>query len=368
MNVIFLDIDGVLNSPNYRDRYAEKKQKNERTYRNIDDNAISYLKKLQERYEAKIVLTSSWRVPIDKLRKSINENPITEDERKQSNANLRTLYEKLKLEYDLDFDDATVSLDGNRMLEIQLYLLCHKDIDKFVILDDDDQNLTEIFEEQFIQCCTKGDSFGKKEFEQACTSLNQQKRYVLNPEGLKQLQNYFDNLTKLLKTKAESMYASILDEKFDTVTFDISGTKYRRLYHYLPDEIRKKISIESWKNGRIKTKNERTFEQAVISNKDYFSSLMLLEAGSNSLPLYSIVIEQIEIDEKKEMKIMQELVSKLSESQKKQLLQSARKKYDELQQSENLQGSIENIKEVIQFLFNEDISNVQIEKDSELDK
>ena len=95
---------------------------------------------------------------------------------------------------------------------------------------------------------------------------------------------------------------------------------------------------------------------------------MLIEAGSNSLPLYSIVIEQIEIDEQKEMKIMQELVSKLSESQKKQLLQSARKKYDELQQSENLQGSIENIKEVIQFLFNEDISNVQIEKDSELDK
>ena len=64
----------------------------------------------------------------------------------------------------------------------------------------------------------------------------------------------------------------------------------------------------------------------------------------------------------------QELVSKLSESQKKQLLQSARKKYDELQKKENLHGSIKNIKEVIQFLFNEDISKVQIEKDSELDK
>ena len=117
----------------------------------------------------------------------------------------------------------------------------------------------------------------------------------------------------------------------------------------------------------IQTKKERTFEQAVISNEDYFSGLMLLEAGSDSLPLYSIVLEQIEIDEKEEMQMMQDLISKLSEEQKMKLLQSARKKYDELQKN-NLHGSIKNMREVIQYLFHADISKIQIEKESDSDK
>ena len=101
MNVIFLDIDGVLNSPNYTKKYKEMKTKKERVYKNIDDNALNYLKELQNRYDAKIVLTSTWRkwrnlISIDKLKKSIKEDPITEDERTEDYANLRTLYEKLR--------------------------------------------------------------------------------------------------------------------------------------------------------------------------------------------------------------------------------------------------------------------------------
>lgn len=371
MNVIFLDIDGVLNSPNYTKKYKEMKTKKERVYKNIDDNALNYLKELQNRYDAKIVLTSTWRkwrnlISIDKLKKSIKEDPITEDERTEDYANLRTLYEKLRLEYDLDLDDMTDDLQ-NRMLEIQLYLLLHKEIEKFVILDDDDENFTEMFEEQFIQCCTEGDSFGEKEFEQACTSFDRQKRYIPKTEGLKELQDYFDKLTQTYKVKAESVYASILKEDFEGFSFDVSGTQYKRLYHYLSDEIKNQVDIDSWKNGRIITNNQRTFEQAVISNEDYFSSLMLLEAGSDSLPLYSIVLEQLEIDEKEEMQMMQDLISKLSEEQKMKLLQSAKKKYDELQKN-NLHGSIKNIREVIQYLFHADISKIQIEKESDSDK
>ena len=371
MNVIFLDIDGVLNSPNYTKRYKEMKTKKGRTYKNIDDNALNYLKELQNRYDAKIVLTSTWRkwrnlISIDKFKKSIKEDPITEDERTEDYANLRTLYEKLRLEYDLDLDDMTDDLQ-NRMLEIQLYLLLHKEIEKFVILDDDDENFTEMFEEQFIQCCTEGDSFGEKEFEQACTSFDREKRYIPKTEGLKELQDYFDKLTESYKVKAESVYASILKENFEGFSFDISGTQYKRLYYYLPDEIKNQVDIDSWKKERIITNNQRTFEQAVISNEDYFSGLMLLEAGSDSLPLYSIVLEQIEIDEKEEMQMMQDLISKLSEEQKMKLLQSARKKYDELQKN-NLHGSIKNMREVIQYLFHADISKIQIEKESDSDK
>ena len=371
MNVIFLDIDGVLNSPNYTKKYKEMKTRKGRTYKNIDDNALNYLKELQNRYDAKIVLTSTWRkwrnlISIDKFKKSIKENPITEDERTEDYANLRTLYEKLRLEYDLDLDDMTDDLQ-NRMLEIQLYLLLHKEIEKFVILDDDDQNFTEMFEEQFVQCCKEGEAFGEKEFEQACTSFEQQKRYIPKTEGLKELQDYFDKLTQAYKVKAESLYGSILKEDFEGFSFDVSGTQYKRLYHYLPDEIKNQVDIDSWKNGRIITNNQRTFEQAVISNEDYFSSLMLLEAGSDSLPLYSIVLEQIEIDEKEEMQMMQDLISKLSEEQKVKLLQSARQKYEVLQEN-NLHGSIKNMREVIQYLFHADISKIQIEKESDSDK
>ncbi len=371
MNVIFLDIDGVLNSPNYTKRYKEMQTKKERIYKNIDDNALNYLQKLQNKYNAKIVLISTWRkwgksISIDKFKKSIKEDPITEDEITEDYANLRTLYEKLRLEYDLDLDDMTDDLQ-NRMLEIQLYLLLHKEIEKFVILDDDDENFTEMFEEQFIQCCTEGGSFGKKEFEQACTSFEQQERYIPKTEGLKELQDYFDKLTESYKVKAESVYASILKENFEGFSFDISGTQYKRLYYYLPDEIKNQVDIDSWKKGRIITNNQRTFEQAVISNEDYFSGLMLLEAGSDSLPLYSIVLEQIEIDEKEEMQMMQDLISKLSEEQKMKLLQSARRKYEELQEN-NLHGSVKNIREVIQYLFHADISKIQIEKESDSDK
>ena len=371
LNVIFLDIDGVLNSPNYTKRYKEMQTKKERVYKNIDDNALNYLQKLQNKYDAKIVLTSTWRkwhnlISIDKFKKSIKENPITEEERTEDYANLRTLYEKLRLEYDLDLDDMTDDLQ-NRMLEIQLYLLLHKEIEKFVILDDNDENFTEMFEEQFVQCCTEGESFGEKEFEQACTSFEQQKRYILKSEGLKELQDYFDKLTESYKVKAESLYGSILKEDFEGFSFDVSGTQYKRLYHYLPDEIKNQVDIDSWKNGRIMTNNQRTFEQAVISKEDYFSSLMLLEAGSDSLPLYSIVLGQIEIDEKEEIQIMQDLISKLSEEQKIKLLQSARKKYEELQEN-NLHGSIKNMKEVIKYLFHADISKIEIREDSESDK
>ena len=150
MNVIFLDIDGVLNSSNYTKRYKEIQTKKERTYKNIDDSALNYLQKLQNKYNAKIVLISTWRKWGKSISIDIKENPITEEERTEDYANLRTLYEKLRIEYDLDLDDMTDDLQ-NRMLEIQLYLLLHKEIEKFVILDDYDENFTEMFEEQFIQ-------------------------------------------------------------------------------------------------------------------------------------------------------------------------------------------------------------------------
>ena len=53
MNIIFLDIDGVLNSRSTKDKCGP--------YRGIEDNKILLLKKLVDKYDAKIVLISSWK-------------------------------------------------------------------------------------------------------------------------------------------------------------------------------------------------------------------------------------------------------------------------------------------------------------------
>ena len=53
MNIIFLDIDGVLNCRSTKDKCGP--------YRGIEDDKVVLLKKLVNKYDAKIVLVSSWK-------------------------------------------------------------------------------------------------------------------------------------------------------------------------------------------------------------------------------------------------------------------------------------------------------------------
>ena len=62
MKVIFLDIDGVLNSVNtFKKRYEEHQKINKWTLE-IDLKMLENLKEIVEKTDAKIVLSSSWRV------------------------------------------------------------------------------------------------------------------------------------------------------------------------------------------------------------------------------------------------------------------------------------------------------------------
>ncbi len=111
MKVIFLDIDGVLNSDEYFDKI--KNLKINTIENQVDVEKIKLLKQAVDATGAKIVLSSSWRY-------TRNAN------------NLRALL----LNYGI-FADTTPFLNNERGKEIKKFLTEHKDVEDYVILDDE---------------------------------------------------------------------------------------------------------------------------------------------------------------------------------------------------------------------------------------
>ena len=103
MKIIFLDVDGVLNSSN--DKFSTELE---------TDSHLLLLKELVDKTNSKIVLTSSWR-KIPKLRKVVDT--------KLKNLNIEIIGE-------------TKSLPGTRGSGIKEWLK-DKEVESFVILDDD---------------------------------------------------------------------------------------------------------------------------------------------------------------------------------------------------------------------------------------
>lgn len=114
MKIIFLDIDGVLNSTKY-DR--ERKQNDG----NIDITRLSLLKRLVDSTNAKIVLTSTWRKYWESDKKIISKTGAEIDRAFASQG--------------LEILDKTPSL-GERKDEISAWLNQKNDIDAFCIIDD----------------------------------------------------------------------------------------------------------------------------------------------------------------------------------------------------------------------------------------
>jgi len=98
MNIIFLDINGVLNTTTDYD---------------FNPNCLVNLKQLVKDTNAKIVITSAWR----RYEESLNE-----------------IIKTLKT-YDIEVNGTTKILHTTRSHEINVYLEEHE-IEKFVILDD----------------------------------------------------------------------------------------------------------------------------------------------------------------------------------------------------------------------------------------
>lgn len=119
MNIIFLDVDGILNSMAYF------KQNKDRGRADISDYHLQMLAKIYHTCDCKIVLSSSWRELDD-----------------ESDIHVYCMYKYLLDElakYGMEIIDKTPVIDMNRPLEIKTWLEEHggKDNYNFVSLDDD---------------------------------------------------------------------------------------------------------------------------------------------------------------------------------------------------------------------------------------
>ena len=122
MKVIFLDIDGVLNSDTYMKKQLDNSS--EGIESEIDPATLILLKKAVDTTGAKIILSSSWRI----MRK-YNE------------------LEKFLMKFGISLSGKTPYVDGKRGLEIKQYLSENENIEQYLILDDE---IFESFDEELV--------------------------------------------------------------------------------------------------------------------------------------------------------------------------------------------------------------------------
>ncbi len=119
MKVIFLDIDGVLNSPVYN----AKRNSNALSF--IDETRLPLIKEIVDETAAKIVLSSTWRQHWDKNKQLCDEYGLHID--------------KVFKKYELNVFDKTPELGffSSRRDEINRWLNdTSEKIESFVIIDD----------------------------------------------------------------------------------------------------------------------------------------------------------------------------------------------------------------------------------------
>lgn len=124
MKIIFLDVDGVLNSI---DDFLIRKEKGDITNVAVEDRPLKLLKEIVDETNAKIVVSSSWRIG---CKRSGKESIF--------GGNLYTkLVNRLK-DYNMEVYDITPCLNGDvcRGDEIREWLT-NNQVDNFIILDDD---------------------------------------------------------------------------------------------------------------------------------------------------------------------------------------------------------------------------------------
>lgn len=146
MNIIFLDVDGVLNSMPYFEKNKDK------GHMEISDYHLQMLAKIYHTCDAKIVLSSSWRELDD-----------------ESDIHVYWMYQYLVDElarYCMEIISKTPVIDMNRPLEIKTWLDNRDDKEniRFVSLDDD-------FSKEKYDAYGIGDCLVKTEF--FCSNISE---------------------------------------------------------------------------------------------------------------------------------------------------------------------------------------------------
>jgi hypothetical protein len=129
MKILFLDVDGVLNSNLWNDSHEVEISKGQL----IDENAVELLAKIIKETEAKLVMHSGWRFWMDNHLKPINP---------QAEYLIR-LFDKYELEiFDITPDFSTDKVRQKKKFslvkakEILAWLEQHDNIDKYIVLED----------------------------------------------------------------------------------------------------------------------------------------------------------------------------------------------------------------------------------------
>ena len=150
MKVVFLDIDGVLNSEDYVYSYREYGIA-------IDPTRMVLLKQIIDETNAKIVLSTSWREHWEK----------TPNECGKIGLQINNIFSQ----YNLEILDKTPNLRTRREQEIWYWLNKHPQVKNFVVLDDMFL-CAEFLDGHFIKTSNHFDGLDEADVEKAIGILN----------------------------------------------------------------------------------------------------------------------------------------------------------------------------------------------------
>lgn len=171
MKVIFLDIDGVLNTSQTFKEINEEYKKTGIDRIEIDEFRLEFLKEIIDKTGAIIVLNSSWK-----------------NNCKMENGKFIVINQKIKElinifnKFNLSIYDITLDIRKSRQEAIYMWLK-DKDVESFIIIDDDPYHLDDFVGKELIKTSTTkdgemimnmDDAFGLSEFhiEEAVAKLN----------------------------------------------------------------------------------------------------------------------------------------------------------------------------------------------------
>lgn len=135
MKVIFLDVEGVLNTRETYERAYRLRGQTAMIDLELDSFRLEYLKTIIDETGAKIVLSSSFRYFFEKK----------DGKLLPTNFKGKKLYDNFK-KFGIEIYDTTVPKMGNREEQIKEWLLNRDDIESFVIIDDDPSAFFELYQ------------------------------------------------------------------------------------------------------------------------------------------------------------------------------------------------------------------------------
>ena len=167
--IIFLDLDGVLNTANYYDRLQHEHLPTEDIFGTMfDPNAVEQLSHIIDSTKAKIVISSSWRYSgIANMRAMWKARQLPGEIYDITSLFVADDYIREHMEEEnFDFYEAMTSV---REMEISAWLQEHPEVTSYVILDD--QSTFRQLKEHFVQINPKS-GITNKDTEQVITILN----------------------------------------------------------------------------------------------------------------------------------------------------------------------------------------------------